>query len=159
MKPEYRLKSRIWCVLFICSLLVCPELKPETTKRNHRNETSESTKTTKTKTKTKTWKRRANQAKSFRGFRLFRSFFITTLSQKYFRNMRTIGVTNSLHCHETVAVIGSCENEALENEDRSTKHPEFENEAPKSRKRSTQISKTKHPRSKTKHPKLENEAP
>ena len=47
---------------------------------------------------------------------------------------------------------GSFENEALENEDRSTKHPKLENEAPKSRKRSTQISKTKHP-------KLENEAP
>ena len=30
------------------------------------------------------------------------------------------------------------ENEALENEDRSTKHPNLENEAPKSRKRSTQ---------------------
>ena len=46
---------------------------------------------------------------------------------------------------------GSFENEALENEDRSTKHPNLENEAPKTRKRSTQISKTKHP-------KLENEA-
>ena len=44
------------------------------------------------------------------------------------------------------------ENEPLENEDRKTKHPNLENEAPKSRKRSTQISKTKHP-------KLENEAP
>ena len=49
--------------------------------------------------------------------------------------------------------IGSSENEALENEDRSTKHPKLENEAPKTRKRSTQNSKTKHPRSKTKHPK------
>ena len=29
----------------------------------------------------------------------------------------------------------SFENEALENEDRSTKHPKLENEAPKSRKR------------------------
>ena len=47
---------------------------------------------------------------------------------------------------------GSFENEALENEDRSTKHPKLENEAPKTRKRSTQISKTKHP-------KLENEDP
>ena len=37
--------------------------------------------------------------------------------------------------------------------------PQIENEAPKSRKRSTQNSKTKHPRSKTKHPKLENEDP
>ena len=59
----------------------------------------------------------------------------------------------------TLLDIGSFENEALENEDRSTKHPKLENEAPKSRKRSTQISKTKHPISKTKHPKLENEAP
>ena len=47
---------------------------------------------------------------------------------------------------------GSFENEALENEDRSTKHPNLENEALKTRKRNTQISKTKHP-------KLENEAP
>ena len=47
---------------------------------------------------------------------------------------------------------GSFENEALENEDRSTKHPNLENEAPKTRKRSTQNSKTKHP-------KLENEDP
>ena len=40
---------------------------------------------------------------------------------------------------------GSFENEALENEDRSTKHPNLENEAPKI--------------SKTKHSKLENEDP
>ena len=33
-------------------------------------------------------------------------------------------------CH-----AGSFENEALENEDRSTKHPNLENEAPKTRKR------------------------
>ena len=36
--------------------------------------------------------------------------------------------------------------EALENEDRSKKHPNLENEAPKTRKGSTQISKTKHPK-------------
>ena len=47
--------------------------------------------------------------------------------------------------------VGNFDNEALENEDRSTKHPNLENEAPKSRKRSTQDSKTKHPN-------LENEA-
>ena len=41
---------------------------------------------------------------------------------------------------------------SFENEDWSTKHPNLENEAPKTRKRSTQDSKTKHP-------KLENEAP
>ena len=34
-------------------------------------------------------------------------------------------------------IYGSFENEALENEDRSTKHPNLENEAPKTRKRST----------------------
>ena len=34
---------------------------------------------------------------------------------------------------------------SLENEDRSTKHPNLENEAPKTPKRSTQYSKTKHP--------------
>ena len=64
----------------------------------------------------------------------------------------------------------SFEKETLENEDWSTKHPNLENRAPKTRKRSTQISKTKHPKlengapkarkrstqkSKTKHPKLE----
>ena len=48
-------------------------------------------------------------------------------------------------------ILGSFENEALENEHRSTKHPNLENEVPKSRKRSTQISKMEHPN-------LENEA-
>ena len=63
---------------------------------------------------------------------------------------------------------------SFENEDRSTKHPNLENEAPKSRNRSTQNSKAKHPKleneapktrkrstqiSKTKHPKIENGAP
>ena len=44
----------------------------------------------------------------------------------------------------TTFILGSLENEALENEDRSTKHPKLENEAPieneapKSRERSTQ---------------------
>ena len=47
------------------------------------------------------------------------------------------------------AWLGSFENEALENEDRSTKHPRLENEALKIRKRNTQISKTKHPRLET----------
>ena len=56
-------------------------------------------------------------------------------------------------------VVGS-----FENEDPSTKHPNLENKAPKTRKRSTQDPKTKHPKleneapmqkSKTKHPKLE----
>ena len=49
------------------------------------------------------------------------------------------------------------ENDALKTRKRSTqnskaRHPNLENEAPKTRKRSTQISKTKHPN-------LENEAP
>ena len=70
-------------------------------------------------------KRRANQAKSFRGFHLFwsfRFFFFITISQKYFRNMLTIGVTNSLYWRETVAVIlrintpGLIHNLFLENE-------------------------------------------
>ena len=39
------------------------------------------------------------------------------------------------------AMPGSFENEALENEDRSTKHPNLENEAPKTRKRRPQNSK------------------
>ena len=70
--------------------------------------------------------------------------------------------------------MGSFENEALENEDRSTKHPNLENEAPKTRKRST-LDRKRRPlnleneapktrkrstqNSKTKTPKLENEAP
>ena len=60
--------------------------------------------------------------------------------------------------------------EARSTQSSKTKHPKFENEAPKVRKRSTQSSKTKHPKleneapktrkrstqnSKTKHPKLE----
>ena len=56
--------------------------------------------------------------------------------------------------------------EARSTQNSKTKHPKheneapkIENEAPKTRKRSTQNSKTKHRRSKTKHPKLENEAP
>ena len=48
---------------------------------------------------------------------------------------------------------------SFENEDRSTKHPDLENEAPKSRKRSTQNSKRSTQNSKTKTPNLENEAP
>ena len=56
------------------------------------------------------------------------------------------GINNLLHVG-----YGSFENEALEYEDRSTKHPKLENGAPKTRKRSTQNSKTKHP-------KIENEA-
>ena len=44
---------------------------------------------------------------------------------------------------------GSFENEALENEDRGMKHSKLENEAPKTRKRSTQESKTKHPKLET----------
>ena len=59
----------------------------------------------------------------------------------------------------TTSSIGSFENEALENEDRSTKHPKLENEAPKTRKRSTQNSKTKHPNLENEAPYLENEAP
>ena len=49
-------------------------------------------------------------------------------------------------------VKGSFENESLENEDRSTKHPNLENGAPKTPKRSTHDSKTEHPN-------LENGAP
>ena len=50
--------------------------------------------------------------------------------------------------------MGSFENEALENEDRSTqnskmKHPKLENGAPKTQKRGTQNSKMKHPKLET----------
>ena len=37
--------------------------------------------------------------------------------------------------HVCVPLRGSFENDALENEDRSTKHPNLENKAPKFRKR------------------------
>ena len=63
---------------------------------------------------------------------------------------QTCALTPNIHFPHRPRV--SFENEALENEDRSTKNPNLENEAPKTRKRSTQISKTEHPR-------LENEAP
>ena len=53
------------------------------------------------------------------------------------------------HGGEVGWFIGSFENEELENEDRSTKHPNLENEAPKSRKRSTQDSKPEHPKLET----------
>ena len=43
--------------------------------------------------------------------------------------------------NESLREEGSFQNEALENEDRSRKHPKLENGAPKSRKRSTQNSK------------------
>ena len=48
--------------------------------------------------------------------------------------------------------LGSFENEALENEDRITKHPKLENEAPYIENEDPKISETKHP-------KLENEDP
>ena len=51
---------------------------------------------------------------------------------------------------------GSFENEALENKDRGMKHSKLENEAPKTRKRSTQESKTKHPGIKNEAPKIWN---
>ena len=58
----------------------------------------------------------------------------------------------SLSLRLTLNCSSSFENEALENEDRSTKHPNLKNKAPKSQKRSTQNLKTKHLT-------LENEAP
>ena len=82
--------------------------------------------------------------------------------------------TNNSTFTDFLLDCSSFENEALENEDQSTKHPNLENEAPKTQERSTQDSKTKHPNleneapktrkrstqdSKTKHPRLENEAP
>ena len=54
---------------------------------------------------------------------------------------------------------GSFENEALENEDRSTKHPNLENEAPKTRKRSTLDPKRSTQTRKRRPLNLENEAP
>ena len=50
----------------------------------------------------------------------------------------------SYSLHVKVLDFGS-----FENEDRCTKHPNFENEALKPRKLSTQISKTKYPRLET----------
>ena len=72
-------------------------------------------------------------------------------------------------CHLRKIVIeeGSFENEALENEDRSTKHPNLENEAPKTRKRrpldrkrGTQNLENEAPKTRKRRPlNLENEAP
>ena len=59
------------------------------------------------------------------------------------------------HYHELIIVTillkgsGSFENEALENEDRSKKHPKLENEAPKIENEDPKISKTKHPKLET----------
>ena len=50
---------------------------------------------------------------------------------------------------------GTFENEALENKDRSTKHPRSKTKLPKLENEAPKNSKTKTPRSKTKHPKLE----
>ena len=60
--------------------------------------------------------------------------------------------SHSNHWLPLVHAYGSFENEALENEDRSTKHPNLENEAPKTRKRST-LDRKRRPLN------LENEAP
>ena len=64
-----------------------------------------------------------------------------------------------LHFQIWGCLNGSFENEALENEDQSTKHPNLENGAPKTRKRSTQISKTEYPKIENEAPKTESEAP
>ena len=55
-------------------------------------------------------------------------------------NNNAVRYTNRL-CGLPVVKRGSFEKEALENEDRSTKHPNLENEAPKTRKGSPQNSK------------------
>ena len=61
-------------------------------------------------------------------------------SSQYFLIFSDANTTSKLQ--RTKAVFyGSFENAALENEDRSTKHPNLENGAPKTRKQSTQISK------------------
>ena len=55
---------------------------------------------------------------------------------------------------------GSFENKAIENEDRSTKHPNLENEAPKTRKRRPLNLENKAPKTRKRRPlNLENEAP
>ena len=48
-----------------------------------------------------------------------------------------LNTVNFADVEKSLKATGSFENEALENEDRSTKHPKLENEATKSRKRST----------------------
>ena len=54
---------------------------------------------------------------------------------------------------------GSFETEALENEDRSTKHPNLKNEAPKTRNRSTLNRKRRPLNLENEAPWIENEAP
>ena len=67
-------------------------------------------------------------------------------------NLLNIRLQELESLNESLREEGSFQNEALENEDRSRKHPNLKNEAPKTRKQSTQNSKTEHPN-------LENEAP
>ena len=63
---------------------------------------------------------------------------ITIQLLKYFNSTCTFLLPVKLNVSEISRVYtvikhiahGSCENEALENEDRSTKHPKLENEAP-----------------------------
>jgi len=57
-----------------------------------------------------------------------------------------------MHGDRTEHMFGSFENEELENEDRSTKHPNLENETFKTRKRSTLDQKRSTQNSKTKTP-------
>ena len=78
--------------------------------------------------------------------------FIRYWKTLVFQNIFRLSVRSSNRLLPYGPAYGNVENEALENEDRSTKHPKLENEAPKTRKRSTQNSKTEHPN-------LENGAP
>ena len=84
--------------------------------------------------------------------------FIRYWKTLIFQNIFRLSVRSSNRLLPYGPAYGNVENEALENEDRSTKHPKLENEAPKTRERSTQISKTEHPKIENeapKHPKLE----
>ena len=71
----------------------------------------------------------------------------------------------TLRCNGTISLFqpprpgGSVENEALENEDRSTKHPKLENEAPYLENGAPYLENEDPKILKTKHPKLENEDP
>ena len=68
--------------------------------------------------------------------------------------LRTLELCNHRIVLLHLKVVSKTKTEARSTQISKTKHPKLENEAPKSRKRSTQNSKTKH-LSKTKHPKLE----
>ena len=65
--------------------------------------------------------------------------------------LRYLNITQGVFCFDWFFFL-KLKRKIFENEDRSTKHPNLENEDPKSRKRSTQNSKTKQPQTRKRRP-------